>query len=222
MFDAISGRYDLINNVLSLGLDRYWRKAVCKHLPNKERIKLLDCATGTGDLLASLLKNCPTIYDSVGMDPAQKMLDLAAPKLARDCHRAHLVCAPAEAIPFPDNMFDVATIAFGIRTVADVSPSLKEIHRTLLPQGRLVILEFSHPEQRVVRFLHRFYLNRVVPCVGKWLSGNKDAYTYLAKTVEAFPQGKAFGAILEEAGFVSVRIQPLSLGIVSLYVGEKG
>ena len=152
MFDAISSRYDLINAVLSFGLDRYWRKAVCKHLPKKQKLKLLDCATGTGDQLVTLLKRCPTIYDAVGTDPAPEMLRIAAPKLAPYAHTARLLPASAEAIPFPDDMFDVVTISFGIRNVADLSQSLKEIYRSLAPQGRLIILEFSHPKRKPVRF----------------------------------------------------------------------
>jgi demethylmenaquinone methyltransferase/2-methoxy-6-polyprenyl-1,4-benzoquinol methylase len=222
MFDTIATRYDFINKILSLGLDRYWRRAVCKHLPQKQRIKLLDCATGTGDLLMTLLEKCPTIYDAVGTDPAREMLTLAAEKLARYSYCSKLIPAAAEAIPFPDDMFDVVTIAFGIRNVADLDRSLKEIHRTLAPQGRVIILEFSHPRRSMVRFLHRFYLNRVVPYVGKWLSGNKEAYMYLSKTIETFPQGEALCSILKQAGFVGVQIRPLSLGVVSLYIGEKG
>lgn len=221
MFDTISAKYDFINAVLSLGLDRYWRKEVCKHLPSKQRIKLLDCATGTGDLLATLLKNCPHIYDAVGIDPAHEMLALATPKLASHAYRLRLVSAAAEEIPFPDDMFDVVTIAFGIRNVADLSQSLQEIYRTLAPQGRLIILEFSHPSNKVVRGLHQFYLNRIIPHVGKWLSGHKEAYTYLSKTIATFPQGEAFGLILKEAGFTNVQIKPLTFGAVSLYTGEK-
>ncbi len=222
MFDAISARYDFINAVLSFGLDRYWRKAVCRHLPQRQRLKLLDCATGTGDLLVTLLKNCPSIYDAVGIDPARAMLARAAPKLAPYAHRSRLVPASAEAIPFPDDMFDAVTIAFGIRNVADLSQSLKEIHRTLAPKGRLIILEFSHPQKSAVRLLHRVYLNQIVPSIGKWLSASKEAYTYLSRTIETFPQGDAFGAILRQSGFANVQVKPLSLGIVSLYLGEKG
>ncbi|MGD0665374.1 MAG: bifunctional demethylmenaquinone methyltransferase/2-methoxy-6-polyprenyl-1,4-benzoquinol methylase UbiE [Rhabdochlamydiaceae bacterium] len=221
MFDNISARYDFINAVLSFGIDRYWRKAVCKHLPGKQKIKLLDCATGTGDQLISILKNCPHIYDAVGMDPAREMLALAKPKLAQFSHCSRLITAPAEAIPFPDNMFDAVTISFGIRNVADLNQSLREIYRILAPEGRLIILEFSHPRSAPVRFLHRFYLNRIVPYVGKWLSRHKEAYTYLSKTIETFPQGQAMASILKEVGFENVQIKPLTLGIVSLYIGEK-
>lgn len=221
MFDTISSRYDCVNTVLSLGLDRYWRRTVGTYLPQKQKIKLLDCATGTGDQLVTLLKNCPAIYDAVGTDPAREMLALAAQKLKPYSHRSRVLAARAEAIPFPDNMFDVVTVSFGIRNVADVAQSLKEIYRVLSPNGRLIILEFSHPQHKPVRFLHRFYLNKVVPYVGKWLSNNKEAYSYLSKTIEIFPQGEALGNILRNAGFTDVQIKPVTFGIVSLYIGEK-
>ncbi len=221
MFDAISTRYDFINAVLSFKLDRYWRRAVCRHLPKKQRIKLLDCASGTGDQLISLLKNCPNIYDAVGIDPASEMLAIAAKKLTPFAHKSKVITASAEHLPFPDEMFDAVTISFGIRNVASVEQSLKEIYRTLAPQGRLIILEFSHPKFKIVRMLHRFYLNRIVPFVGKRLSGNGEAYSYLSKTIETFPQGKGLEALIQNAGFSNVQIKPLSLGIVSLYIGEK-
>lgn len=221
MFNAISKRYDLINSVLSLGLDRYWRNAVCRHLPKKQRIKLLDCATGTGDLLITLLQKCPEIYDAVGIDPATEMLQKATPKLLPHSYRARLIPASAESIPFPDHMFDAVTISFGIRNVSDLNQSLKEIYRTLAPRGRLIILEFSHPKYRAVRLMHRLYLNQVVPRVGKWLSSHPEAYSYLSKTIETFPQGAALATILKQTGFINVQIKPLSLGIVSLYIGEK-
>ena len=221
MFNTISERYDFINTVLSLGLDRYWRKAVCKHLPVKQRIKLLDCATGTGDQLISLIKNCPAIYDAVGIDPAEEMLAHAMAKLKKHSYSSHLACAPAEKIPYPDQMFDAVTISFGIRNVENLSLSLQEIYRSLAPQGRLIILEFSHPQNRLIRFLHRFYLNQIVPYVGKRLSKNKEAYTYLSSTIETFPQGIALCDILRQAGFENVYTKPLTLGIVSLYIGEK-
>jgi demethylmenaquinone methyltransferase / 2-methoxy-6-polyprenyl-1,4-benzoquinol methylase len=221
MFDTISSRYDCINAVLSFGLDKYWRRAVSSNLPRKQKIKLLDCATGTGDQLVSLLKNCPAIYDAVGTDPAAEMLKHAAAKLKPFSHCARVITASAEAIPFPDEIFDVVTISFGIRNVENVSLSLKEIYRTLAPEGRLIILEFSHPKAKPIRFLHRFYLNKVVPYVGKWLSKNREAYTYLSKTIETFPQGEALARILRDVGFTNVKIKPLTFGVVSLYIGEK-
>ncbi len=221
MFNAISSRYDRINLVLSLGLDRYWRKAVGRLLPKKKRLKLLDCATGTADQLVTLLRNHPQVYDAVGIDPAKEMLALAAPKIAPFFYRAKVIEGSAEAIPFSDKMFDVVTISFGIRNVDNLSQSLKEMHRVLISQGRLIILEFSHPTLQPIRFLHSCYLNWVVPSIGKWLSRNKEAYTYLHKTIEQFPQGEPLCEILREAGFKNVQAKPLTLGIVTLYTGEK-
>lgn len=220
MFNAISSRYDLINIFLSFGLDKYWRKAVCRHLPQKQYLKLLDCATGTGDQLIALLKH-GSIYDAVGIDPAEEMLAKASPKIAPYAHCVQLIAASAEKIPYPVNTFDVATMTFGIRNVRDPQQSLKELYRVLSPSGRLLILEFSAPAYAPLRFLHRGYLNHIVPTIGGLLSKNRDAYSYLSKTIQAFPQGESFCALLREAGFENLRAIPLSFGIVTLYVGDK-
>jgi demethylmenaquinone methyltransferase/2-methoxy-6-polyprenyl-1,4-benzoquinol methylase len=221
MFDSISGKYDRINTYLSLGMDNYWRKTLTAFLPKKQKIKLLDCATGTGDQLLTLLKHAPQIYDAVGIDPSQEMLALARGKLLNFSYKAQVLLGSAEDIPFPNEMFDAVTISFGIRNVADVLQSLKEFHRVLAPNGRLLILEFSHPQFTPIRFLHKLYLNHFVPRLGKWLSGNQAAYSYLSNTIEAFPQGKAFCAILKEAQFKEVRAKPLTLGAVTLYICTK-
>lgn len=221
MFNAISSRYDRINHILSLGLDSYWRKTVCRYLPSRQKLKLLDCATGTGDQLATLLRKSPQIYEAIGIDPAQEMLALAAPKIAAYPYKVRLAVGVAEALPFSDFMFDVVTMSFGIRNVADVHQSLKEIYRVLVPQGRILILEFSHPSSPFIRFFHRLYLDRVVPFIGYWMSRNKQAYSYLSKTIESFPQGAAFCEILRQAGFKNIQAKPLSLGAVTLYIGEK-
>lgn len=221
MFDSISSRYDRINRVLSFGIDRYWRKAVCHHLPRKQRIKLLDCATGTGDQLVTLLKNNPQIYDAVGIDPAEEMLALAAPKITPYRHKAKLMTGVAEMLPFSDGMFDVVTISFGIRNVADLDLSLKEIHRVLAPRGKVLILEFSHPLHSPIRMVHRFYLTQVVPLIGRWLSHHAEAYSYLSETIESFPQGSALCEILRQAQFKKVEAKPMTLGTVTLYIGEK-
>lgn len=221
MFDAISSRYDYINTILSLGLHHYWRKAVCRFVPNNKKIKLLDCATGTGDQLVSLFTHAKGIYDAVGIDPSEEMLNIGRAKLSTHAYQCKLIKASAEAIPFPDKMFDAVTISFGIRNVESLHQSLKEIHRVLSVGGRVVILEFSHPSLRPVRFLHRFYLNHIVPKVGSWLSQNKEAYTYLSKTIESFPQGEAFCHVLRQMGFSNVQRKPLSFGVVTIYIGEK-
>ncbi len=221
MFNAISLRYDTINRVLSLGLDRYWRSQLAQEIPTKQKLKLLDLATGTGDLLKTVLKKRPNIYDAAGCDPAREMLKIATEKLSRDAHRCKFVVSPAEMIPFPDQMFDVITTSFGIRNFSNLQQSLGEIYRTLNWGGRLIILEFSHPSNKMLRSMHRWYLNAIVPRVGKLLSGHKEAYHYLSQTIESFPQGEALAKLLKEAGFTHVIIKPLSFGIVSLYIGEK-
>lgn len=194
---------------------------MARHLPAQNRIKLLDCATGTGDQLAALLNICSAIYDAVGLDPAEQMLAIASKKLERNSHRCRLIHGRAEEIPFPDEMFDAITISFGIRNVENLSKSLGEMYRTLAPKGRVIILEFSHPQNKVIRQLHSFYLNRIVPSLGSRLSKSKEAYHYLSNTIEAFPQGTQFCSILREAGYTNVQVKPLTWGVVSLYIGEK-
>jgi demethylmenaquinone methyltransferase / 2-methoxy-6-polyprenyl-1,4-benzoquinol methylase len=221
MFDTISKQYDFINKVLSLGLDTFWRYSLVKQIPSRYKLRLLDCATGTGDLLLTLLERCPNIYDSVGLDPADQMLEVARKKLISHSHHCRLVSGCGEMIPFPDGTFDVATCAFGIRNVVSVSKTLSELHRTLSHDGRLIILEFSHPSQPAIRWLHRHYLKHVVPRVGSWLSNNIDAYSYLSKTIETFPQGQVLAEMIYAAGFKNVQIKPLTCGVVSLYIGDK-
>lgn len=221
MFNAISPRYDAINRVLSLGLDRYWRSRLAKEIPTTHKLKVLDLATGTGDVLRTVLKERPNIFDAVGCDPAIEMLKIATEKLSREAHRCKCVVASAEMIPFPDQMFDVITTSFGIRNFSNLPKSLIEMYRTLNGGGKLIILEFSHPTNKMVRGMHRWYLNRVVPAVGKLLSGHRDAYNYLSQTIESFPQGEALAKLLKEAGFTKIIIKPLSFGVVSLYIGEK-
>jgi len=220
MFDAISRRYDWMNRCLSLGLDKVWRRSILRHLPAGERLKVLDCATGTGDQLLTLLHRCPRVYDAVGIDPSEEMLKIAAEKLRDFEYKTRLAIASAEKIPFPDETFDAITLSFGIRNVADLGQSLKELYRVLLPKGRALILEFSHPKVQPVRFFHRLYLKYAVPRLGALLAKNEEAYSYLAKTIEAFPQGKELCKILEHHGF-NVHMQPLSFGIVTLYICEK-
>lgn len=221
MFDAISCKYDRINTCLSFGLDRYWRRAALRFLPKKQKIKLLDCATGTADQLLTLLRHAPQIYDAVGIDPSQEMLSIATQKLIDFSYKAKVLLGSAEQIPFPSDMFDAVTISFGIRNVADVNKSLKEFHRVLAPNGKLLILEFSHPQFAPIRWLHKLYLNHLLPRMGTWLSGNREAYTYLSKTIEAFPQGQAFCDLLKEVQFTHVHRKPLTFGVVTLYICTK-
>ncbi|MGR3973232.1 MAG: bifunctional demethylmenaquinone methyltransferase/2-methoxy-6-polyprenyl-1,4-benzoquinol methylase UbiE [Candidatus Rhabdochlamydia sp.] len=219
MFNAISPSYDVLNRLFSLGIDRYWRKAVCQFLPQTP-FTVLDCATGTGDQLLTFLKHTPLITQAVGIDPAHQMLTKASHKLRRYQDKVSLKEAFAEDLPFTKGKFDVLSISFGIRNVNDLSQALKEMKRVLHPEGSLLILEFSHPTSKFLAPLYFFYLNRVLPFFGKLFSSHAYAYRYLAKTIATFPQGDALCHHLHQAGFNTVKQVPLSWGIVTLYVGK--
>jgi demethylmenaquinone methyltransferase/2-methoxy-6-polyprenyl-1,4-benzoquinol methylase len=223
MFNTISPTYDRANRIMSLGIDQYWRKKVARFLPKKEKIALLDCATGTGDQIFSLMKNSKKVHQVIGVDMASEMLRIGKKKLKTKpyAHQVMLKQACITDLPFVDNSFDCATISFGIRNVADVPKCLREIHRVLTPKGRVLILEFSLPKNRKIKAAHLFYLRHFIPKIGSWLSKEKSAYTYLQETIETFPYGQGFCELLKEAGFVNVQAHPLTFGVVTLYQGDK-
>ncbi|HEY5236500.1 MAG TPA: bifunctional demethylmenaquinone methyltransferase/2-methoxy-6-polyprenyl-1,4-benzoquinol methylase UbiE [Rhabdochlamydiaceae bacterium] len=221
IFDAIAPTYDRTNRILSGGIDLYWRRKMASLLPPAEKIKLLDLATGTGDQLLSLLKNSPRIHQAVGIDLAEGMLNIGRTKLKSYADRVTLKKASATAIPYLENTFECATMSFGIRNVDNVPGCLREIHRVLRPNGRALILEFSLPTNKWVQKTYLLYLNKLLPHIGRLISAHEIAYTYLARTIQAFPQAGAFCKLMEEAGFRSVKANPLTLGIVTIYQGEK-
>lgn len=218
MFDLISPSYDRINRILSLGMDRRWRKRLTQFLPERGNLKVIDLATGTGDQILALLNSGASIQSVKGIDLSNEMLHIAKKKLK---DRAQLIHADAEKLPFADKSFDVATFSFGIRNVTTPSSALKEIYRVLTPKGRCLILEFSLPP-KPIRGFFLFYLRHVLPRVGGFLSRKQAAYKYLNDTIEHFPSGKEFCLLMKEAGFTRLRAIPMSLGGVTLYIGDKG
>lgn len=221
IFDEIAPTYDRTNRILSGGVDLYWRRKMASLLPKTEKIKLLDCATGTGDQLLSLLKHSPRIHQAVGIDLAEEMLKIGREKLQPYAHRASLKKASATDIPYTEDTFDCATMSFGIRNVDNVPLCLQEIHRVLRPQGKALILEFSLPKNRMVQKSYLLYLNKLLPSIGKLISAHTEAYSYLARTIQSFPQAEAFCKLMREAGFQSVKAHPLTFGIVTIYEGVK-
>ncbi len=223
IFDAISPSYDLLNRLLSLGLDRHWRRQLKKFLPRRSDQRLLDLATGTADVLLILVRHGRYVAEATGIDLAEKMLAIGRKKVARAglSDKISLVAADARHIPFDANKFDAVTMAFGIRNVEDPLQVLREMHRVLTKGGRALILEFSLPENRALRALHLRYLRKVVPAVGGLISGHSEAYRYLNRTIEQFPYGGAFCAIMQDAGFSNPKAHLLLGGIATIYVGEK-
>lgn len=223
MFDRIASRYDLLNRTLSLRQDVAWRRRVCRHMPEGTDLVLLDLATGTADQLITLIRRVEAIETGVGVDMSEGMLEYGRVKVAEAGleSRIQLKRGDATEIPFDAESFDVVTISFGIRNVVDVSGALREMHRVLRPGGRALVLEFSMPGSALLRGPYLLYLRHILPVIGGFISGDRRAYKYLNQTVESFPSGAAFTALMDEAGFTDTQAFPLTGGIASLYVGDK-
>lgn len=222
MFDRIAPRYDLCNRLLSFGTDLRWRRKLVRLLPARPDMELLDLATGTADQAIALLRGDRRIVRALGLDMSEQMLAVGRHKVAGLglAARLELRTGDAGAIPVPDTSCDVVTISFGIRNVVDVSQSLREMLRVLRPGGRALILEFSLPHP-VFRPLYLFYLRHILPPLGHAVSGDSAAYRYLNQTIETFPCGMAFCDLMRAAGFTCVQHHPLSLGIATIYQGDK-
>jgi demethylmenaquinone methyltransferase/2-methoxy-6-polyprenyl-1,4-benzoquinol methylase len=222
MFDRIAPRYDLLNHLLSLGIDVSWRRAAVSALDLPPGSRVLDLCTGTADLLIAVLGRDLT-RRGVGIDLSASMLGLGAEKLRRRglAPRASLLRGDAERLAVKDAAFDGALVAFGIRNVGDVAAALRELHRVLRPGGRLVILEFAMPKG-LLGAAYRFYFRRILPLVGGLLSGDRTAYSYLPASVSRFPEPGLFQEALAGAGFRDVRARPLTLGSVQLYGARRG
>lgn len=222
MFNSIAPRYDLLNRLLSLGIDRKWRRFAVKQIKFAESGKILDVATGTADVALEIAASTPGSVTITGVDFSPQMVELGKEKVKRSqfADRISLQVAPCEAIPFSENSFDSATIAFGIRNVVDRSCGLKEILRVLKPGGKIVILEFSNPQSKIFKALYNFYFLRILPVVGGLIS-NFSAYKYLPDSVLEFPSREEFKRIMTEAGFKTVTHKDLTFGIATVYTGEK-
>jgi len=222
MFDRIAPRYDLLNHLLSFNRDKAWRRKMSLLLPTRPNLSLLDVATGTGDQLLSLYDS-GKIASGVGIDPAEAMLAIGREKIARRRLSAVLSMLPgsAEQIPFGDRSFDIVATSFGIRNVTDVSLAMLEMHRVLKPGGRLLILEFSLPKNAIMRRAYLVYFRYILPALGRIISGDREAYRYLNETVESFPHGDQFTAMMLKAGFGGVAHTPLTFGVATIYQGDK-
>jgi len=223
MFGAIAPRYDLLNRMLSFGIDRRWRKKAVQLLKYRNGARILDVATGTGDVALEIARTTPSSVKITGADFCKEMVDLGRIKVAQSPYagRIDFTVAPCEDLPFPNETFDSITIAFGIRNVVDRKLGLAEMWRVLRPGGRMIILEFSTPRSQLFRQIYYFYFRRLLPVIGGLIS-KYNAYKYLPDSVLEFPSHAEFAAMIEEAGFRSVHIKELTFGIASIYVGDKG
>lgn len=222
MFDAIAGRYDLLNHLLSGGLDWYWRRLAVRALGLTGEETVLDLCTGTADLAIAVLRHRPACR-VVGVDFAGRMLAIGQRKLrARGlAGRTALVRGDAMRIPLASGTCGAAAIAFGIRNVAEPAAACRELARILRPGGRVAILEFSMPRRRGVAPIYTWYFRHVLPRIGRLVSRHDEAYAYLPASVGAFATPQELAALVEAAGLRIVRLVPLTLGIVYLYVAVK-
>ncbi len=221
MFDDIAPHYDLLNRLLSLGIDQTWRDEAVRFLEADRPKRILDVATGTGDLAVKALKLDPETV--VGVDISEEMLARGRTKINRMglSSRVTLRRGDAEKLPFSDAQFDAALVAFGVRNFEDLSRGLQEIYRALRPGGSVVVLEFGHPTAFPIKQFYGFYSHVILPLVGRLVSKNASAYNYLPASVDVFPSGEAFSDELRAAGYVDIRWKPLTFGIASLYKGKR-
>ena len=219
MFGTIAGRYDLLNHLLSGNVDKRWRRIVANRVREKlssSSSSVLDVACGTGDLALTLFEI--TGAGVVGTDFCRPMLKIAAGKTSG---RIRLIEGDALDLPFRDGTFDVATIAFGLRNLANVESGLAELSRVVKPGGWVAVLEFSRPANPIMRPLFNFYFRKLLPWMGGLVSGSRSAYTYLPASVQKFPDQSQLSLLMEQAGFVQVRYENLSGGIAALHLGKR-
>jgi demethylmenaquinone methyltransferase/2-methoxy-6-polyprenyl-1,4-benzoquinol methylase len=221
MFSGIAGRYDLLNHLLSGNVDKRWRRVAVRALESSlvEGARVLDVACGTGDL--SLVLAEAGAVRVVGLDFCRPMLEIALRKAEADSRLIPFVEGDALRLPFADETFDAATIAFGLRNLAGVADGLRELRRILRPGGRLAVLEFSSPVVPGFRALFRFYFTRVLPRVGGLLSGSRGAYEYLPDSVLKFPDQKRLAELMREEGFEGVEYRNLTGGVAALHTGTR-
>ncbi len=223
LFDHVAKHYDRLNRILSFGQDRKWRNAMSEFLPKKDHIYLCDVATGTGDVLNSLIESCPQIRNASGVDLSEDMLKLAKEKLKDSrLEKIHFEQASASDLPFEDNIFDCVTMAFGIRNMENIVKPLAEIYRVLKPEGRLILLEFSLPKKgTLLRLGAWIYLKMLMPIIAFLFSGHIRPYLYLSKTIAFFPETDRFKKIIHQTGLNTIGEHCFLGGVANIICAEK-
>jgi demethylmenaquinone methyltransferase/2-methoxy-6-polyprenyl-1,4-benzoquinol methylase len=221
MFDSISHRYDLLNHLLSVNIDKLWRKKAIKLLAPHHPKKILDIATGTADFALAATRLNPKRI--TGIDLSEGMLKIGRQKIEKRglSGSIELLKADSEALPFDDATFDAAVVGFGVRNFENLEKGLSEIFRVLKPDGVFIVLEFSRPRKAFFKQLYFFYFNNILPMLGRLVSKDSSAYTYLPESVREFPDGGAFVSILGKTGFLNCSWHPQTFGIASIYKAQK-
>ena len=221
MFDRIAPKYDFLNHTLSFGIDKLWRRRAIRLISSNSPETILDVATGTGDFAIAALKS--GAKKITGIDISKEMVAIGVEKvkaLGLD-DKIELITGDSEAIQFPDKSFDAATVAFGVRNFENLGRGLDELFRVLKQGGTLCVLEFSKPHNALVKLGYKFYSNNLMPWIGRMVSGDRSAYTYLPESVDGFPDGEKFITFMSQSGFVQIREYRLSFGIATIYIGKK-
>lgn len=222
MFDGIAHRYDFLNHFFSLGIDVLWRKSCIRILRKESPRRMLDVATGTADFAIEAVRMGLDVHVS-GVDISAGMLEVGRKKIADRgwSDRIELIQGDSVALPFDDGHFDCFTVAFGVRNFEDLQGGLRDMLRVLKPGGLGLVLEFSKPKHFPIKQVFGLYFKHIMPTVGRWVSKDPAAYTYLPESVQAFPEGEDFLAQLREAGYVDVKARALTGGIATIYTGRK-
>lgn len=224
MFGEIAGKYDFLNHLLSLNVDRYWRWRTVRTVSPKSGDRILDVCTGTGDLALAYHKATKGGAEIVGADFCHEMLALGHQKgmKAQAGDRLSFIEADTQNLPFPSDRFNIVTVAFGLRNVADTDAGLAEMTRVCSPGGHVAVLEFSSPEWQPFKGIYSWYFRNVLPRIGQMLARNAEsAYSYLPESVGEFPQGEVLAERMRRVGLTEVSYRPLTLGVATLYVGKK-
>ncbi|UII32978.1 bifunctional demethylmenaquinone methyltransferase/2-methoxy-6-polyprenyl-1,4-benzoquinol methylase UbiE [Fulvivirga ulvae] len=221
MFNSISKKYDFLNHFLSLGIDILWRKKAISLLKEDNPKLILDIATGTGDFAIEALKLNPDKI--IGVDISEGMLNMGKEKLRKRKldNKIELQLGDSEKLLFDDNKFDAVIVSFGVRNFEDLEKGLADMYRVLKPGGKTVILEFSRPARFPFKNIYNFYFKAILPKIGRLVSKDRAAYTYLPESVQAFPDGERFLEILKKVGFKNTQCKPLTFGVSSIYTGVK-
>ena len=221
MFDRIAYKYDFLNHLFSMGIDKGWRRKAIRSIHDIHPSLILDVATGTGDFAMAAMAIHPEKV--TGIDISEGMLEVGRKKMAEAGleDRIHLEYGDSETMRYEDNSFDAITCGYGVRNFENLEKGLTQMHRVLKPGGKVAILEFSRPKTFPVKQLYYFYFRYIMPKMGKMVSKDATAYTYLPESVMVFPEGKEFTAIMEKCGFRNAKAQPLTFGITTLYTATK-